>query len=74
MAYALTHDIAHFGLKDRVKTLISRIKLARARRLAFNANYAELLQMSQRELDDFGLTRGDLVDLARAEADKITSA
>jgi len=71
MAHALnTHD-STFDLASRFRAMITDYKTARARRAAFNTAYAELQQMSDRELTEYGFYRSDLLEMARLEASRV---
>lgn len=71
MTYAHTSTVEGFGLRSRIRGLITAIKTARAHRAAFDHAYTELRSMDDRELRDLGLSRSDFVDLAEAEANKV---
>ena len=70
MTHAISPPYSAFDLNARFRGLITALKNARARRAVFNAAYADLQMLSDRELVEYGLHRSDLVDLARAEARK----
>lgn len=71
MAYA--HDSARFdtGIARRIETLMTALRQFRARRAAFNQTYTELSLLSQRELDDLGIARSDIAQIARDAAARI---
>ncbi len=71
MAYVQASTTGGFGLKGRIRGLVSAIRTARARRAAFDRAYSELRRLDDRELRDLGLSRSDFVHLAEAEANKI---
>ncbi|MDU9005881.1 DUF1127 domain-containing protein [Sedimentitalea todarodis] len=71
MNYAQTSPLEGFGLRRRMRGLITAFKTARARRAAFDRAYTELRSLDDRELMDLGLSRSDFVDLAEAEANKV---
>lgn len=64
MAHVLTNDHS-FSLTAPFRALVDSVKVARARRAAFNRAYADLQTLSDRELLEYGLHRSDLMDLAR---------
>ncbi len=54
--------------------LLKQIALAWIQYRHFQAAYAELRRLSDRELSDLGLARGDIVRVAFAEAERRTGA
>ncbi|WP_170347640.1 MULTISPECIES: DUF1127 domain-containing protein [Ruegeria] len=58
----LTHTGFNFG--TRIKDMIERIKTARARAAEYQRTYSELQRLSNRELDDIGIRRCDIADIA----------
>lgn len=48
---------------------VGKVKLALARRRAFNQTFNELNKLSMRELNDIGLAPGDIYYVAREAAD-----
>ncbi|UUV06472.1 DUF1127 domain-containing protein [Ruegeria sp. YS9] len=58
----LTHTGFNFG--PRIKDMIERIKTARARAAEYQRTYSELQRLSNRELDDIGIRRCDIADIA----------
>lgn len=58
----LTHNGFNFG--TRIKDMIERIKTARARAAEYQRTYSELQHLSNRELDDIGIRRCDIADIA----------
>jgi uncharacterized protein YjiS (DUF1127 family) len=52
----------------QVFSFISRVNLARLENAAYENTVRELNQLSDRELSDIGLGRGDIRDVARATA------
>ncbi len=71
MAHALNTTIFTFDLAARFRAMTQAFKAARTRRAAFNTAYAELQQMSDRELTEYGFYRSDFVEMARVEASRI---
>lgn len=68
MAYASTHA-AHRGTAfDRIATLTSRIATALRERRLYRATFNGLSALSNRELADLGLTRGEIHAVARKSA------
>ena len=68
MAYAATLTHGGFNLRTRLANLIKRMKENRARASEYNRTYIELQRLSNRELDDIGLCRYDIADIARGHA------
>jgi len=65
MTNVITQSFSGFNLTAFVESRIANIRAARAQRAKFDRTYAELQQMTDRELVEFGLYRSDLADLAR---------
>lgn len=65
MARAISARHLEFNPVKRVQEIIQSFKTARARRALFNKSYAKLQDMSESELQEFGLHRTDLPQLAR---------
>jgi len=53
------------GLLDLIKTLTASLK----RRKIYNATVKELSRLTDAELNDIGLNRGDIRSVARADVD-----
>ena len=53
------------GLLDLIKTLTASLK----RRKIYNATVKELSRLTDAELNDIGLNRGDIRSIARADVD-----
>ena len=68
MAYALSTQLPGLSLTARIGGLVQRFKEANARRVAYQKAYSELQGLSNRELMEFGMHRGDLEEIARREA------
>lgn len=68
MAHAL--NITHSGLNltARIRDLIDGIKRANARAREYSKTYSELQRLSDRELNDIGIRRCDIADIAREHA------
>jgi uncharacterized protein YjiS (DUF1127 family) len=62
----LTHD--GFNLTARIANLIERIKTSRARATEYQRTYTELQRLTNRELDDIGVRRCDIADIAQKHA------
>lgn len=65
MAHTATLTQNGFNFSARVATLIERVKEARARAAEYQRTYSELQRLSNRELDDIGIRRCDIADIAR---------
>ncbi|NVO57979.1 DUF1127 domain-containing protein [Rhodobacteraceae bacterium B1Z28] len=68
MAHTATLTQGGFNLSARIANLIERVKENRARASEYNRTYTELQRLSTRELDDIGIRRCDIADLAREHA------
>lgn len=65
MAHTATFTREGFGLTARITVLVARIKEGFALRTEYNRTYAELQSLSDRELNDIGVRRCDIKDIAR---------
>lgn len=68
MAHTATFSNTGFNFGARIANLIERIKAARARATEYQRTYTELQRLSTRELDDIGIRRCDIADIAREHA------
>ena len=68
MAYAATLIHGGFNLSARFANLIKRVKDNRNWASEYDRTYTELQRLSNRELDDIGLRRCDIADIAREHA------
>ena len=68
MAHTATLTHGGFNLSARIANLIERVKENRARASEYNRTYTELQRLSTRELDDIGIRRCDIADIAREHA------
>ncbi|GAA6161935.1 hypothetical protein NBRC116589_41090 [Ruegeria sp. HU-ET01832] len=68
MANTATFTREGFGLSARIATLVARVKEAYALRAEYNRTYSELQGLSDRELNDIGVRRCDIKDIAREHA------
>ncbi|NOD75555.1 MULTISPECIES: DUF1127 domain-containing protein [unclassified Ruegeria] len=59
---ALTHSGLNFTA--RITDMIERVKAARARAAEYQRTFSELQRLSNRELDDIGIRRCDIADIA----------
>ncbi|WP_281995984.1 DUF1127 domain-containing protein [Ruegeria faecimaris] len=64
MANTATFSREGFGLTARITTLIARVKEAYAMRAEFGRTYSELQNLTDRELNDIGIRRCDISDIA----------
>ncbi|KUJ85205.1 hypothetical protein AVO45_17005 [Ruegeria marisrubri] len=55
---------AGLNLWGRIRNLVDGIKQARARAVEYNRTYSELQSLSDRELNDIGIRRCDIQDIA----------
>ncbi len=59
------------GLVDTVRDIIAGIRYSFARQRAFHATFNELDALSDHELADIGVGRSDILDIARATANRV---
>lgn len=71
MAFAQDTTRRHTGLSYRFDEAVEALRRFRARRAAFNQTYNELSVLSQRELDDLGIARSDIAQIARDAATQV---
>ena len=69
MAYAHTTQTAGFNLAEKFAAFSANWKLNRARRAVFNTTFNELNALSDRELNDIGLGRSDIRQVAWEHAE-----
>ncbi len=60
MAYTATSTSTGFNVIGAFQNLAHRIAAARHRRTVFNATRRELMALSNRSLDDLGVTRAEI--------------
>ena len=67
---AHTAILTHGGLNltARVANMIERVKVARARAAEYQRTFTELQRLTNRELDDIGIRRCDIADIAHTHA------
>ncbi|WP_170530374.1 DUF1127 domain-containing protein [Ruegeria arenilitoris] len=68
MAHTATLTHGGFNLTVRIANLIERVKENRARASEYTRTYTELQRLSDRELNDIGIRRCDIADIAREHA------
>lgn len=68
MAHTATLTHGGFNLSARIANFIERVKENRARATEYNRTYTELQRLTNRELDDIGIRRCDIADIAREHA------
>ncbi|WP_170421952.1 DUF1127 domain-containing protein [Ruegeria arenilitoris] len=68
MAHTATLTHGGFNLTARIANLIERVKENRARASEYTRTYTELQRLSDRELNDIGIRRCDIADIAREHA------
>ncbi|WP_170368002.1 DUF1127 domain-containing protein [Ruegeria arenilitoris] len=68
MAHTATLTYGGFNLTARIANLIERVKENRARASEYTRTYTELQRLSDRELNDIGIRRCDIADIAREHA------
>ncbi|WP_108861242.1 MULTISPECIES: DUF1127 domain-containing protein [unclassified Ruegeria] len=65
MAHTATYSRDGFGLSARIANFFERVKEANALRAQYDQTYSELQSLTDRELDDIGVRRCDIKDIAR---------
>lgn len=65
MATVLNTNYAHVTLADRIRGMYAEFKAAAELRAKYRTTYNELNRLSQRELEDLGISRWAIKDLAR---------
>ncbi len=68
MAHTATLTHGGFNLRARIANFIEGVKENRARASEYHRTYTELQHLSNRELDDIGVRRCDIADIAREHA------
>ncbi|MCG7522283.1 DUF1127 domain-containing protein [Ruegeria sp. Ofav3-42] len=68
MAHTATASFGGFNIGARIANVIESIKEARARANEYQRTYSELQRLTNRELDDIGIRRCDIADIAREHA------
>ncbi len=68
MTHTATLTHGGFNLRGRIAAFVEGMKEARARAIEYNRTYSELQRLSNRELDDIGIRRCDIADIAREHA------
>ncbi len=71
MAYMTSTRAAQVSFYDRFAALAVGLKDAIARRRVYNQTVFELSHLSDRDLSDLGLSRGNIADVAREAAYKV---
>lgn len=65
MAHTATQTHGGFNLSARIANLIEGIRETRAQAIEYHRTYTELQRLTNRELDDIGIRRCDIADIAR---------
>ena len=68
MAHTATLTHGGFNLSARIASFVERVKENRARAAQYSRTYRELQSLTNRELDDIGVRRCDIADIAREHA------
>lgn len=68
MAHTTTLIHGGLNLRARIANFIEGVKETRARAIEYHRTYTELQRLSNRELDDIGIRRCDIADIARDHA------
>ncbi|MCG6904212.1 MAG: DUF1127 domain-containing protein [Rhodobacter sp.] len=56
------------GIIARIRASVHRARINNEKRRDFNRTYAELSKLTNRELDDLGIGRANIADVARSAA------
>ncbi|KIC47533.1 hypothetical protein RA28_02475 [Ruegeria sp. ANG-S4] len=64
MAHTATLTHSGFNLSGRIAGFIAKVKEQNALRAEYSRTYSELQSLSDRELDDIGVRRCDIRDIA----------
>ena len=65
MAYTVSTSHGTFPFSARLRAAVSHLRTALAHRSEYRRTYAELENLSNRELADIGVRRCDIHDIAR---------
>lgn len=65
MAQTITNIQPDFGFTKRVQAFVAAYREARLEQQKYNQTFRELDGLSDRELADIGIRRGDIADIAR---------
>ncbi|MBL3705675.1 DUF1127 domain-containing protein [Sulfitobacter sp. BDSS02] len=65
MAHALTANTITFPIIARLRGTIENFRADRALRREYDATCAQLMAMSDRDLNDINIRRGDIADIVR---------
>lgn len=71
MAYAQTTDLFGASLISRLQAAVASYRASAARHAAYLRTYEELNRLTDADLNDIGIARGQIDDIARAEAAKL---
>ena len=70
MAYVHIPVASHIGLVDRFRAFFAEYKAAGVRMTQYRRTVAELSSLTNHELADIGISRGQIEDIAREHAYK----
>ena len=70
---AFTNDLARFetGLVQRMRATFNETRRIYMQRRQYNETYNELNKLTDRELDDLGIARGNIATVAREAAGQV---
>jgi len=68
MAYVQNTPHVGLNLTARIRDFVEGVKRAQARAREYSKTYSELQRLSDRELNDIGIRRCDIADIAREHA------
>ncbi len=68
MAHAISAVASHPTLAERVREFFNNYKAASARRALYRQTVSELSALSNHDLSDIGISRGQIEDIARQHA------
>jgi len=65
MAYVTTKAVSTFSLAQALSTVVATVKLSLAQRREYIEACREMQSLSNRDLSDIGITRGEITAIAR---------
>ncbi len=71
MAVLSTNATTEFALSRWVRNTVEAVRTTLRRNAEFNRVFAELNDLSSRELQDIGIARADIRDIARESAARV---
>ncbi|MCH2096262.1 MAG: DUF1127 domain-containing protein [Rhodobacteraceae bacterium] len=71
MAVLSTNATTEFALSRWIRNAVDAVRVSLRRKAEFNRVYAELNALSFRELEDIGIARADILEIARESASRV---